>query len=371
MIKAGAASSLGYDEQKVNFDYVVVDITSSILEFLDNGGPASLYRSFGGGKGGAPEILVGVGDTVQVTIFESATGGLFVPADAGSRPGNYVTLPAQTVDRSGYVSVPYAGLVPAAGRSLPQIQQDIEARLENRAIEPQAVVALLSQKATEAAVVGEVNSPDKLAINPAGDRILDMISRAGGLKYAGHESFVTLQRRGKKATVYFNNLVQNPAENIYVAPGDTIYVYREQKSYLAFGATGMSGQFNFDTDKLSLAEAVGKAGGLLDARADPGQTFVYRLEERSALEKMGVDLAKFPADKTAIPTIYRANFRNPTSFFFSQKFQMLDKDVLYVSNADSVELIKFLTVVNSVSSTVSGVSSDALTTRNSIRGFKN
>jgi polysaccharide biosynthesis/export protein len=40
---------------------------------------------------------------VSVTIFEPA-GGLFVPSDAGARPGNFVTLPNQIVDANGNCS---------------------------------------------------------------------------------------------------------------------------------------------------------------------------------------------------------------------------------------------------------------------------
>lgn len=339
--------------------YAVVDLTTEVLAYLPDGTKGSMFSSFGGGKGAAPEIRVGVGDIVQVTLFESAPGGLFIPDDAGSRPGNYVTLPQQTIDQDGYISVPYAGLVRAAGRTVPDIQQEIERRLSTRAIEPQAVVAVLEQRATEAAVLGEVEEPDRFAINAAGDRILDMISRAGGLKYAGYESFVTLQRGGRSATVYFDTLVSSPSENIYVAPGDVIYVYREQSTYLAFGATGQSGQYNFDNRDLSLAEAVAKAGGLLDDRADPGETFVYRMMDRDVLMAMGVDLTKFAPTRDVIPTIFRANFRNPTEYFVAKEFLMEDKDILYVSNAEAVELYKFLTLVNSVSSTVSGVATDA------------
>ena len=35
-------------------------------------------------------------------IFEAAAGGLFIPAEAGVRPGNFVTLPNQPIDTKGY-----------------------------------------------------------------------------------------------------------------------------------------------------------------------------------------------------------------------------------------------------------------------------
>ncbi|WP_289034208.1 polysaccharide biosynthesis/export family protein [uncultured Roseibium sp.] len=344
--------------------YAFLDLTPNILSYIKDPSPGSFYQSFGGGRGGAPEILVGVGDVVQVTIFESSAGGLFIPADAGSRPGNFVELPQQTVDKQGYVSVPYAGQILASGRSLPQIQTEIESKLANRAIEPQVIVSFIERNATSAAIVGEVNDPAKLDINESGDRILDFISRAGGLTYPGYESYVTLQRRGRSAKVYFNSIIANPQENIYVAPGDTLYVDQEQRAFQAFGAAGLSGEFKFDQEELTLAQGVGKAGGLLDSRADPGQVFIYRLESKKSLSDVGIDTSRFDDGEQEIPTIYRTNFRDPSGYFLAQKFNLRDKDVIYVSNAESVELIKFLTVLNSVTSTVSGVSGDARLTRN-------
>jgi polysaccharide export outer membrane protein len=344
--------------------YAFLDLTPSVLGYLKDPNPGSLYTSFGGGRGSAPEILVGVGDVVRVTIFESSAGGLFIPADAGSRPGNFVNIPDQTVDKRGFIVVPYAGPIQAANRSLLQIQAEIEAKLSNRAIEPQVVVSYVERNATTASVVGEVNTPAKVEISESGDRILDLISRAGGIKFPGYETFVTLQRRGRTARVYFNSIISNPSENIYVAPGDTVYVEQEQRAFQAFGASGLSGEFKFDQEKLTLSQGVGKAGGLLDSRADPGQIFIYREESMRTLENIGVDTTNFDSAKKTVPTIYRTSLRDPSGYFLAQKFNLRDKDVVYISNASSVELIKFLTVLNSVSSTVSGVSGDARFTRN-------
>ncbi|HEY1945107.1 MAG TPA: polysaccharide biosynthesis/export family protein [Roseiarcus sp.] len=345
------------------FDYALVDLNRSVLPYIVDVGPGSLYRTFGTGRGPAPAILVGIGDTVQVTLFEAQAGGLFIPTDAGSRPGNFVTLPPQLVDNRGYITVPYAGQIRALNRTTPAIQQDIVNKLKDRAIEPQAIVAISSQTSTEVSVVGEVNQPNKFPVNPNGDTVLDAISRAGGIKDQGYENYVTLQRHGLKGTVYFLNLVTDPKENIFVKPGDQIYVAFYQRSFVAFGATGASGQFKFQQEILTLNDAVGKAGGLLDNRSDPGQVFVYRLEDRRALEKMGVDVSRFPGDRSWIPTIYRVNFRDPSGFFASRKFPMRDGDVIYVDNADQVELSKFLLLITEM-----GVAANtAITTAGSAR----
>jgi polysaccharide biosynthesis/export protein len=353
-ITDGAAASLLSERNAVAFNYVLLDINRVVLDRVAEIGPGSLFRSFGEGHGPPPVIRIGVGDVVQIAIFESSSGGLFIPSEAGVRPGNYVTLPPQEVDRTGTITVPYAGQVPVTGRTVPEVQKDIVSRISARAIEPQVLVTLVERNASDVTVVGDVvggimTGAARFRIKLSGERVLDLVSKAGGLKYPGHEAFVTLVRGKKKATVYFPTLVSNPEENIYVKPGDTLYIYREQQKFVAVGAlgagaqtSGLTGQFAFEQERLSLNEAVARAGGLLDVRANPGQVFLYRLEHRQLLEQLKVDLRPFPPEQVMIPVIYRANFRDPSSFFFAQAFPMRHKDIIYVSNADSVEIGKFV-----------------------------
>ena len=103
------------------------------------------------------DFQFGVGDIVSVTIFEAAAGGLFIPAEASVRPGNFITLPNQAVDNNGNISVPYAGNIQAKGRTPVEVQQAIVDLLKNRAIEPQAVVSLVDQRTSLVTVVGDVN----------------------------------------------------------------------------------------------------------------------------------------------------------------------------------------------------------------------
>jgi polysaccharide export outer membrane protein len=365
-VESEATATLGSSTAGAILEYALVDLNRVVLPLITDSGPGSLLRTFGAGHGPVPEIKVGVGDTVQVTLFEAQAGGLFIPTDAGSRPGNFVSLPNQTVDSKGYITVPYAGQILALHRATPAIQADIIDKLKNRAIEPQAVVSIVSQTSTQVTVVGDINNPGKISINPAGDRVLDAISRAGGIRSPGYEEFVTLQRSGLKGTVYFMNLVKNPHENVYVEPGDTLYVYDYQRAFMAFGATGASGQFKFLQEDVTLSDAVGKAGGLLDSRAEPGQVFVYRVEKRSTLEQMGVDVSNFALGRDDIPTIFRVNFRDPSGFFAARKFPMRDNDVIYVDNADQVEITKFLNMITTVTGATSSVANDAASTKGSV-----
>ena len=143
----------------------------------------------------------------------------------------------------------------------------------------------------------------------------------------------------------------------------------------ALGTAGSTGsgstqQFAFEQEKLSLNEAIAKAGGLLDLRADARQVFLYRMEDRDVLTAMKVNLGRFPPGQKLIPTVYRANYRDPSSFFFTQRFPVRHKDIIYVANANSVEVVKFLTYLRAITSTVSGVGTDAAVTRDLVRGAR-
>lgn len=314
------------------------------------------------------EIKFGIGDIVSVTVFEAAAGGLFIPSEAGVRPGNFVTLPNQAVDSMGNVTVPYAGAVRALDRTPAEVQQSIVAALRNRAIEPQVVVALVEQRTSLISVLGEVNTPARFPASAAGEKILDEITRAGGPKGQGFDTWVMLEREGKRATVPFGALVYEPSNNIFARPNDTIYVYREPQTVIVFGASGQQGQFNFDAWRISLAEAVAKAGGLNDTLADPASVFVYRGETREVAERLGADLSNF--EGPIIPVVYNVNFRDPSGYFLATKFQMRNKDVIFASNAVSVEQAKVMNYIRLVTATVNDpivAATNAVVLRNTIK----
>jgi polysaccharide export outer membrane protein len=337
-------------ESSPTIPYSLVKLTPETVSALAQFEPKGLAGAFTDRRP-PTGIRFGIGDVVGVTIFEAAAGGLFIPIEAGVRPGNYVTIPDQTVDNDGNISVPYAGAVKASGRTNVEVQNDIVDRIKNRAIEPQVVVALSQQRTSLVSVLGEVNTPARFpaAAAGAGDRVSDAITRAGGIKGQGFESWVMLERRGRRATVPFENLVMNPSNNIYVQPGDRIYVYREQQKFIAFGASGQQGEFNFDAWRINLAEAVAKAGGLVDVQADPGSVFLYRREPREVAARLGVDVSKF--DTELIPVIFSVSFRDPGGYFLATKVQIRNQDVIFVANAAAVEVTKFLEFLNIIMQT--------------------
>lgn len=353
--------------------YGFVQLTPQVINILDEYGSQTLSAVFGDRRP-PPEIKFGIGDVVSVTIFEAAAGGLFIPSEAGVRPGNFVTLPNQPIDTKGYISVPYAGLVPAAGKTPSEVEQEIVDRIKNRAIEPQAVVALVTQNTSLVTVVGEVNTsftPSGLVpAQPAGERLLDYITRAGGLRDQGQDMWVVVERHGRRAAVPFGAVIYDPRNNIWIWPDDTIYLYKEPQTYLAFGASGQQGQFQFTAGsqssawRMTLAEAVAASGGLLDLQADPGSVFLYRREPRELAEKLGVDCSKM--DGPTVPIVYSVSFADPAGYFLATRFQIHNKDVIFAANAQSVEVTKFATFLN----TLISVPNNTLGVMNGIQSYR-
>jgi polysaccharide export outer membrane protein len=354
--------------------YALVDVTADTIGFLSQPNLITFKGEFPD-KRPKPNQVVGVGDVLNVSIFEAAPGGLFTPGQAaGARPGNFVDLPPQAVDQKGSIYIPYAGEIPAAARTIPDIQQAVVARLRNRAIEPQVVISLNQQHSSVVSVLGDVNTPGVLALNSVGERLLALIARAGGPKFEAIESYVTLQRDGRRVRVLLSRVVHDPTENIFIRPNDVIFITHEAPTFTALGALnqnvfGFNSEIPFDVETLTLAQAMGKAGGLNDQQSDPSELYVYRYEERHFLEKLGVDTRRFTFDR--IPTIYRVNLRDPSGMLLASGFQMQTKDVMYVANAKVVDYYKLLTLINNTTATVSNTANSVTnvnTARISVRG---
>jgi polysaccharide biosynthesis/export protein len=344
--------------------YAVVKVTPEVERVLAANAPrlGKLFRDSRPPKG----ITFGVNDILSVTIFEAAAGGLFIPAEAGVRPGNFVAIPNQPIDTDGNISIPYAGKIRAGGRTPIQVQEEIVNALKNRAIEPQVIVSIVNQNSSLITVLGDVGSPSRFPANYNSEHILDTIARAGGPKSNGYDSWVMLERDGKRDIVPFGALLYEPAaNNIWTHPNDTVYLYTEPQTFVAFGATGSQGQFNFGAWRISLAEAAAKAGGLNDAAAEPAYVFLYRGVTREVAEQLGIDTSKYPGP--IIPVVYNVNFRDPAGYFLATRFQMQNKDVLYISNATTVQAAKAMTFFALIVNTVN----DPVTAATNVYGLKN
>lgn len=337
----------GQNTRSDSLPYALVRLTPDVIRTLSRYTPR-LSTAFAN-RTPPKSFRFGIGDIVSVTVFEAAAGGLFIPAEASVRPGNFVVIPNQAVDDGGNITVPYAGAIKANGRTPSEVQRAIVDALKNRAIEPQVVVSVVDQRTSLISVLGDVKASGRFPASPSGERIVDVIARAGGPASQGYDMWVTLERKGHRASVPFGALVYEPANNIFVLPADIVYLYNQAQTFVAFGAAGNQGQFKFEAWRISLAEAVGKVGGLSDNQADPASVFLYRGETREVARQLGVDVTPF--EGSIVPIIYSVDLRDPSGYFLTQSFEMRNKDVIFVSNAASVETTKFLNFLRTIMAT--------------------
>ena len=334
--------------------YALVHLSPSVLQALSAQPINDKSLSQLPQASGQQDIRIGVGDTIGLTIFEQDSGGLFIPKDAGSRAGNFVSIPNQEVDKSGAIEVPYAGRVSVAGRTTGAVASEIKSKLKAKAIDPQVVISFGERHGAEVSVLGDVTGSTRFELDPGGIRVLGAIARAGGPKNPPYETVVSIQRGSRTFQSPMTMIVKDPRQNVLLAAGDVVYVSHEPKVFMTLGSTLPPGsvgginsrRFVFDDDNVSLTEAVSKSGGLNPDRADATAVFIIRTESRQLLAQMGVDVSNYT--NALVPTIYIADWSKADAFFLSNRFFMRDKDVVFVSEHPDSDLSKLTNVVRGV-----------------------
>ncbi|MGD9544183.1 MAG: polysaccharide biosynthesis/export family protein [Methylocystis sp.] len=328
--------------------FALVEIDENSLNVLGRRAPPTLRGYFGDYRPAAAQTI-GVGDSVQITVWEAASGGLFSApvADRLSPGSRSAAIPDQVVGRDGSVTVPYAGRIKVAGRSQQEVESAIIEQLRGKAIEPQVVVNVTRTVTNTVTVTGEVANGARVPLSLRGDRVMDVIATAGGYRSPVHETFVTLTRGKRSARAPIQALLANPSEDIYLRPGDILTVERTPQTFTVMGATGSNAVAPFDARGITLEEAIGRSGGLTDNRADPDGVFVLRYEPASLAREYPAVAPNLLA-RGQVPVAYHLNLREPAALFAARRFPMRDKDILYVSNAPFADVSKLMQLVNTL-----------------------
>ena len=290
---------------------------------------------------------VGVGDVVQVMLWEAPPAALFGVSlselRSGSGTARAAVFPEQMVSNDGTITVPFVGQVRAAGRTLEQMKEDIEGGLKGRAHQPQVLVRLVRNMASNVTLVGEMGNSTRMPLTPMGERLLDALAAAGGVRQPVHKITIQITRGDKVYSMPLESIILDPRQNIILQPGDVITALFQPFSLTVLGATGRNVELNFEAQGITLAQSLARSAGLQDMRADAEGVFIFRFEDADALDWPFKPVARTPENQ--VPVVYRLNLRDPACFLIAQNFQMKNKDVLYVSNAPATELQKFLNLL--------------------------
>lgn len=350
VLSAGAGGKT-YEIPQTKLVFDVVNIDQRVANGVNAGARQGLASTFGiGGGGGTP--VIGVGDRLDVTIFEAGPDGLFSTVERKS-----TTIPV-VVQPDGHGQIPYVGSVRFAGMTIDSARATIVDALKAKAVEPDAIVSMAESASRTVSIQGDVNRSGVVPLGLNGQHLSEVLALAGGASKPSYDTFVTLKRGGRSRSVLLQTIIDNPKDDIYVKPDDQIYVSFDPQTFSALGQTEKSGKIPFNAAKLSLVEAAALAGGGNTATADPKGYFVFRYEDESVYRNVVGDdrfrdlisRGMAPDGEGLYPIVYRLDLAATQSYITAQNFPVRNKDVIYLSRHVATDLAKFLSILSSGSS---------------------
>ena len=277
------------------------------------------------------------GDVLSVSLYEIGvrifSAGASASVDTGFDPAakNQQIGPLE-VTREGTIRLPYVGVIAVAGKRPSDVEREIEGRMAGRSEHPQAMVRLEAVYGSAVIVGGEVTNPGRFRLSPAHEKLLDVITLAGGYRGAGMSDLVVrVVRQGQVSEAPLEGLNYSNGGSMEMEPGDRVEVLRRPRSYSVMGTANRINRYDLPTRQVSLIEALALAGGPNDNLADPAAVFLFRY-------------VKTP-DGGERPIVYHVNMMKPGSYFLAQKFILENKDVIYVAGAKANEPIKLLQTI--------------------------
>lgn len=300
--------------------------------------------------------VLGPGDVLSVTVMEPASGGVFSGINSqsvGTQSAALVTLPELSVDSQGTISFPLVGTVRVGGMTTRQVATKLEEELKSRIIQPQVIVRLVGNLANKVIIAGAVRNPGEFDVTAAGETLLQLVTRAGGPAVPPSDAIVELTRNNTTRSVRLQALINQPTADVKLKGGDFVNLAVKPRIYLIMGAANRTAEAQLPPEQMTLANALARNGGLSDSRADVKGVFVLRYETKDVIRQLQPDQ---PADTPYVPVVYQFNFQATSGFFLADSFVLRDRDIIYLSNAPTVELQKFLDVFRvAVSPAISAV----------------
>jgi polysaccharide export outer membrane protein len=276
------------------------------------------------------------GDTLGLTIWENVDDGLL----AGEAT-NATSLDEVQVDSGGFIFVPYAGRLRAAGSTPNQLREIITTKLEDQTPDPQVEVRRLAGDGSTVSLSGAVGGQGVYPIERPTRTLATMLSNAGGVTIAPEIAQVTVTRGDQQGTIWFQDLYQHPELDIALRGGDRILVEGDTRTFTALGATSSQAIVPFESQDLSALEAIAQVGGLQPLGSDPTGVFVFRNE---APEIAGQVLGRSDF-QGAQRMVYVLNLTEPNGLFMARDFVIRDNDTLYVTEAPYAQWTKTISLI--------------------------
>lgn len=285
------------------------------------------------------------GDVLGLSIWENVDDGLLASEGLSA-----TTLEEVQVDGAGFIFVPYAGRIRAAGNTPESIRRLITERLSGQTPDPQVIVRRLAGDGATVSLIGGIGAQGVYPIERPTRTLTAMLAQAGGVTIPPEIAQVTVIRGGHAGTIWLEDLYENPRLDIALRGGDRILVEEDQRSYTALGATGGQNRVPFETQTISAIEAIATVGGLNPNLADPTGVFVIRTEAPEVASRvLGQPFT------TPQRVAYVIDLTRPGGIFTAKEFQIRDEDTVYVTEAPYARFTKVLSSIIAPLNTASSV----------------
>jgi len=291
---------------------------------------------------------INAGDTLGLTIWENVDDGLLAQQGTSATQLNEVQ-----VDGSGYIFVPYAGRIKAAGNTPDGLRKIITEKLDAQTPDPQVSISRLAGDGSTVSIMGAIGGQGVYAIERPTRTLSAMIARAGGVSIEPEIAKVIVKRNGRSGEIWLKDLYENPKLDIALRPGDVILVEKDTRTFTALGATGAQSRVKFESQTLSALEAIATVGGLSSHLADPKGVFVFR-NEPAEIARVVLGRDDLVGDQRMV---YVLDLTQPNGLFMARDFVIRDGDTLYVTEAPYVQWQKAISVLTGSAASANQISS--------------
>ncbi len=295
--------------------------------------------------------MISAGDTVNVTVYENVKDDPLL-GNTGQRVS---ALSSVQVDGQGYIFIPYAGRIKAAGQTNEGLRQAITRKLEDQTPDPQVSVSLLAGVGSTVSISGQAGANGVYPIDPSTRTLATMLAKSGGVTIDPGTAIVRVTRGGNTGKIWLKDLYENPSLDIALRPGDQIMIEEDSRQFIALGATGTQNTVPFESATMSALEAIATVGGLSTNAADPKGVFVLR-DESESIARAVLNRPDLIGDQRVI---YVLNLTEPTGLFEARDFQIRDGDTLYVTEAPYVQWQKTLGAITGSTAVASNLATTA------------
>ncbi|MBM1311593.1 polysaccharide biosynthesis/export family protein [Sulfitobacter mediterraneus] len=288
------------------------------------------------------------GDVLGITVYENVDDPLL-----GVEGSPATLLEEVQVDGAGFIFIPYAGRIKAAGNTPDAIRRIITTKLGEQTPDPQVEVRRAAGDGSTVSLIGAVGAQGVYAIERPTRTLGTMMARAGGVSIEPEIAQITVIRGKMRGKIWLQDLYDHPELDIALRAGDRILVEEDTRSFTALGATGSQAQVPFESQNLSALEGIAQVGGLSASSADPTGVFIFRNEPA---EIAGQVLGRNDF-QGAQRMVYVLDLTKPNGMFMARDFVVRDGDTLYVTEAPFTQWGKVISAITGTAGSAASLTS--------------